>query len=85
MDNRKILENEYWKQGYTIATRITNEWSEERFKDNEYQEKCCAFVRFSCLDEGRSRQFVYKYRTPEKCKKAIDKHNKILNKNKKQI
>ena len=72
------FKNVIWTQGRTLLTSTTKRWTKEQWDSNEYVEKCCAFVHFSNRDNGKSRQLVAKFDTPEECEIAILDHNKGL-------
>lgn len=79
-DLRTQFKDQQWQQGQLLYTQITRRWSpEERARSNKI-ERCRAFVNFSISDEGKSRQLVHIYDTPELCHNAVEGHNRKLDK-----
>ena len=47
-----------WRQGFTVETPQTLQWSAEQIAANDSRERRMVFANFSALDEGRSRRRV---------------------------
>lgn len=47
-----------WKQGFTLVTPQTLQWSAEQIAANDARERRMVFANFSVLDNGRSRRRV---------------------------
>lgn len=60
------------KQGYTLATPQTRQWTGEQWEQNEAREKCLVFADFTPLDEGRGRKLVAACRQgPEDARRLV--------------
>ena len=66
------------KQGYTLSTYQTRQWTEQQFKENDVIESCMVFARFSTKDEGRSRVLVAKFKNKEDAAMFVKLANSAL-------
>ena len=83
VDRRKEFVNKPWQQGRVLHTRTTKAWPDEKWREENIREQCCAFVNFGTKDSGRSRELVFKYNSPRECEVAVENHNKLLYRRKK--
>ena len=62
MDCRELHKDKVWTRGRVLnAHRMTFEEAQHHLS----VEECCAFANFHERDEGRSREFVYRWPTAE--------------------
>ena len=80
IDNRILFSSSFWQQGHLLLTTQTKRWESSTRNKADYEERCCAFINFSSTDEGRGREFVFKYNCPEECLAAINLHNSLREK-----
>lgn len=77
-DRREEFKGIAWQQGRLLETRVVRQYSHQERISASYEERCRAFVYFSSFDEGKSRQLVYAYSTPDECFTAVREHNRSL-------
>lgn len=75
-DGRTEFKDVLWQQGYLLDTGVTRRWSRREREYANNIEKCIAFAHFTPRDDGRSRKFVFRFKSPELCKLAVSEHNK---------
>jgi hypothetical protein len=85
IDRREEFKDEVWIQGRLLSTKTTERWTTEQCREANYQEHCAAFIHFYADDEGRSRQLVFRFKTPYECAQAIKEHNDQLRLNKRNL
>lgn len=66
------------KQGKLLNTIATEKMTcDQRDKCNR-QEQSMMFRRFTETDQGRSREYLATFESPEKCKAFVDNYNNLL-------
>jgi len=80
LDRRDEFKNEHAQQGRLLFTKLVLRFSQLERNKLYHDEKCRMFVRFSELDEGRSRILVKVFKTAKACEEAVKKHNYRLKK-----
>lgn len=79
IDRRKQFRTEPWQQGQLLSTLSVQRYmSKEQRDEADEIEHCMAFAFFTPKDEGRSREFVYRFESPGDCKVAVIIHNHDL-------
>ncbi len=68
----------FWRQGVLLNTRYIRKFSHEEYIKSNSIEKCMIFKHFSSRDEGRSRIFISKSKTPLQAYDKIKIHNRIV-------
>lgn len=67
-----------WQQGRLLDTKHNRSWPGHMRKRADAEERLKAFAFFVADNEGRGRQFVCMYDTPEECAAAVQAHNESL-------
>ena len=78
LDMREKFKDVRWQQGRLLSTAQTRRWRKEQRDEVEYIERCTAFANFTAVDEGRSRNYVFRFDSPEECLAAVEWHNYAL-------
>lgn len=78
VDNRQKYAEIKWVQGYLKLTEKVKQWSQRVRFMTDYEERRRAYINMTAEDEGRSRELVFIYDTPEHCKRAVEEHNEEL-------
>lgn len=72
------MNTETIQQGRLLETKITQYLSyDQRDKCNK-REQSMMFRRFTEADQGRSREYLATFESPEKCKAFVDNYNELL-------
>lgn len=65
-------------QGELLLTNATSRLTyDQRDKCNQ-QEQSMMFRHFTASDQGRSREFLATFNTPQECKEFVDNYNELL-------
>lgn len=78
IDRRKKFKDVPWQQGYLLLTNNTSRWSKEQRDECDDEERHIAFAHFTPENEGRSREFVYRFSSHDECAAAVAAHNTRL-------
>ena len=54
-----------WSVGRTLLTAQTRQWPKDKIKANDKVERLMLFSNFTAADQGRSRQYIGQFQTPE--------------------
>lgn len=74
-DRREEFAAERWQQGRLLNTAETRRWTKAQRAEAAFVEKSTAFAGFSASDQGRSREFVFRYGSSSECRAAVEWHN----------
>ena len=79
MSKAELYKDERLAVGRTLITRITKTWTSQQIKENDKYENCMVFAHFQAMDDGKSREFVCKFDTPQEARRFVRNHNSELN------
>ena len=78
LDRREEFKDVRWQQGRLLLTANTRRWSKEQRDEADDIEQCTAFAFFSASNEGRGREYVFRFGSREGCRAAVEWHNYAL-------
>jgi hypothetical protein len=79
LDRRIQFLKSPWQQGRLLMTNsVMRYMSKEQRDEVDEIEHCMAFAFFTQKDDGRSRQIIFRFPSPNECQVAVAKHNQSL-------
>lgn len=66
------------QQGRMLNTNTTNRMTYDQREKCNQQEQSMMFMSFTEMDQGRSREYLATFESPEKCKAFVDNYNELL-------
>lgn len=79
MNKAELYKDEYLAVRRTLITRTTKTWTSQQLEENNKHEKCMVFAHFMAIDDGKSRELVCRFDTPQEARRFVREHNAELN------